>query len=237
MTHTFEQGGEYAVVVGHAVNRNADPMWSHGRYPADEGSYNVVISPVQAIPPAVISSNFDVNGNRVAFQFSKDVSGSINGTVLSLTNLTTGQTIPVTVIYDAATDTARFAFSGFASGLPAGNYRATILADRVWDSEGTKLPADVALNFFALPGDANRDRSVDVADLGILASNWQGTGRTFTQADFNYDGSVDVADLGILASNWQRTTPAAPQLDAAPGTTAPRSTPFTGRRLVLDELA
>jgi hypothetical protein len=44
---------------------------------------------------------------------------------------------------------------------------------------------------------------VDVADLGILATNWQQSPRIFSQGDFNYDGSVDVADLGILATNWQ----------------------------------
>ena len=48
---------------------------------------------------------------------------------------------------------------------------------------------------------------MDVADLGILATNWQQTGRTFGEGDFNYDGSVDVADLGILATNWQGSLP------------------------------
>ncbi len=54
-------------------------------------------------------------------------------------------------------------------------------------------------------GDANRDRTVDISDLGILATNWQGSGKTFVQGDFNYDGIVDISDLGILATNWQKT--------------------------------
>jgi hypothetical protein len=54
----------------------------------------------------------------------------------------------------------------------------------------------------ALPGDANLDDKVDVADLGILASNWQLAGE-WEQADFDGTGMIDVADLGILASNWQ----------------------------------
>jgi hypothetical protein len=55
-------------------------------------------------------------------------------------------------------------------------------------------------------GDADRDRDVDVNDLGILASNWQLSPRTFSQGNFDYDVAqmVDVADLGILASNWQQ---------------------------------
>ena len=43
-------------------------------------------------------------------------------------------------------------------------------------------------------GDANRDRTVDISDLGILATNWQGSGKTFVQGDFNYDGIVDISD-------------------------------------------
>jgi hypothetical protein len=39
------------------------------------------------------------------------------------------------------------------------------------------------------------DRIVDVSDLGILATNWQGNGN-FSQADFNLDGHIDVTDLG-----------------------------------------
>jgi hypothetical protein len=51
-------------------------------------------------------------------------------------------------------------------------------------------------------GDADLDGDVDVADLGILATNWQ-TVQPWTGADFDYTNSVDVADLGILATNWQ----------------------------------
>ncbi len=61
----------------------------------------------------------------------------------------------------------------------------------------------VKYTYFA---DGNLDGQVDVVDLGILATHWQGEGRTWTSADFNYspDGKVDVVDLGILATNWQK---------------------------------
>jgi hypothetical protein len=38
--------------------------------------------------------------------------------------------------------------------------------------------------------------------LGILAANYGGTGKTWSQGDFNSDGQVDVGDLGILAANY-----------------------------------
>jgi hypothetical protein len=53
-----------------------------------------------------------------------------------------------------------------------------------------------------IPGDANGDGSVDVGDLGILAANYGGTGKTWSQGDFNGDGAVDVGDLGILAAHY-----------------------------------
>jgi hypothetical protein len=56
-------------------------------------------------------------------------------------------------------------------------------------------------------GDANLDGQVDVADLGILASNWQGAAN-WLGGDFDGNGGVDVNDLGLLATHWQAGVPA-----------------------------
>jgi hypothetical protein len=53
-----------------------------------------------------------------------------------------------------------------------------------------------------LAGDANGDGKVDVGDLGILAANYGGSGKIWSQGDFNGDGNVDVGDLGILAAHY-----------------------------------
>jgi hypothetical protein len=53
------------------------------------------------------------------------------------------------------------------------------------------------------PGDASLDGKVDIADLGIVGTNWQGTGKSWEQGDFNGDGIVDIIDLGIVGTNWQ----------------------------------
>jgi hypothetical protein len=50
----------------------------------------------------------------------------------------------------------------------------------------------------AVPGDLNGDGSVDGADLGLLLSNWGGSGI----GDLSGDGLVDGADLGLLLSAW-----------------------------------
>jgi hypothetical protein len=54
----------------------------------------------------------------------------------------------------------------------------------------------------AIPGDANLDGEVNVADLGIVATNWQTPG-IWTSGDFDQNLQVDVVDLGLLATNWQ----------------------------------
>jgi hypothetical protein len=70
---------------------------------------------------------------------------------------------------------------------------------------------------YTIVGDADLNRSVNVNDLGILASNWQLSSKRWSQGNFDYspDGLVNVNDLGMLASNWQ-TVLAAPSAPARP---------------------
>jgi hypothetical protein len=99
---------------------------------------------------------------------------------------------------------------------------------------GNPLGADILCNVFILGGDANRDRIVDIRDLSILAMNWQGSGKVFSQGDFNYDGKVDAKDLGILSLRWQQNLPA-PAAPAQPvlQPIAPRRTATRVATLVL----
>ena len=59
----------------------------------------------------------------------------------------------------------------------------------------------------SIPGDANGDGAVDVADLGVLGANFGMSGAVFSDGDFNGDNVVDVADLGILGANWSGSQP------------------------------
>ncbi len=59
-------------------------------------------------------------------------------------------------------------------------------------------------------GDANRDGTVDVSDLGILATHYgAGSDKTWAEGDFTGDGAVDVSDLGVLATNYGMSSLAA----------------------------
>jgi predicted outer membrane repeat protein len=164
------------------------------------------------LPLSATTGTFLVNAAKPSAQvsFNGDVSpATLTAGDLLLTNLTSNQPIDTslnaTVSYDPATRSAIWQFPGL---LPDGNYHATLAAGSVSDPQNDLLAADYSVDFFSLAGDANHDRVVDVSDLGVLATNWQGSGKNFSEGDFNYDGVVDVSDLGILATNWQKSLPA-----------------------------
>ncbi len=52
-----------------------------------------------------------------------------------------------------------------------------------------------------LPGDADGDGRIDLADFGILKSNFGGDA-TPSRGDFDLDGRIDLADFGILKANF-----------------------------------
>ena len=62
--------------------------------------------------------------------------------------------------------------------------------------------ASVFFNRRPHPGDATGDGRVNVDDLGVLATNYDGIGKTWEQGDFTEDTIVNVDDLGVLASNY-----------------------------------
>ena len=52
------------------------------------------------------------------------------------------------------------------------------------------------------PGDVNGDGKVNIADLSIIASNFNTSGKTLAQGDLSGDGKVNILDFSILAANW-----------------------------------
>jgi hypothetical protein len=149
-----------------------------------------------------------VNQQSLDVQFSEDL-GQITPASLQLMNLTTQELVPasaITVSYDAATFTAHFTFPGYFNGeLPDGNYEGTIVAAQTADAFGNALAADATFDFFFVAGDANHDRKIDLTDFTILAANFNGAGKRFSEGDFNYDGHVDLTDFTILASKFNFT--------------------------------
>ncbi|MEM1013235.1 MAG: choice-of-anchor tandem repeat NxxGxxAF-containing protein [Planctomycetota bacterium] len=65
-----------------------------------------------------------------------------------------------------------------------------------------------------VPGDANLDGVVDLADFGVLRANFGETWAYLTTADFDGDRDVDLADFGILRANFGGSASDLAALDA-----------------------
>ena len=160
--------------------------------------------------PHVLSSAFQWQSTyqRLEIKLDVDPSRSLGYGDLVLENLSDGSTIPTSKIgffSDTTKNLAVFQWPSYPNKcLPNGLYRATLRGSEVGNAAGTPIGADYVTTFFFVNGDANHDGTVDVSDLGALATNWQKTTKMdYTTGDFNFDGKVDATDLGILALNWQ----------------------------------
>jgi uncharacterized protein (TIGR03790 family) len=75
-----------------------------------------------------------------------------------------------------------------------------------------------------IPGDANLDGTVTMADLAVWRSHVGATGEAggamFGLGDFNCDGTVDLADLNVWKTNLGRTLPG-PVVPSGAGTPVP----------------
>jgi hypothetical protein len=54
----------------------------------------------------------------------------------------------------------------------------------------------------SVPGDANLDNAVNLADFNLLAANFGQSGRTWVQGDFTGDGMVNLLDFNRLAGQF-----------------------------------
>lgn len=84
----------------------------------------------------------------------------------------------------------------------------------IWFPTGSVFPSgdgvaggDFVFTFTVLPGDANRDNVVDMADYTTWADRYLQPGSLATQGDFNNDGFVDGADYTIWADRYSPVSP------------------------------
>ena len=169
------------------------------------------------------------SGRAVDVDFNADVSGTLSAQDLILRNVHTGQPIPpaaLSLSYDHWRNIASIQYSpsGTATTLPDGDWRLIIPAGSLTSASGVALAADVAVDYFVLSGDANRDRAVNLADFSILASRFNLPG-AFSQGDFNYNGATEIGDFAILASKFNTSLPAGATQRSGPAALA-RSAPF-----------
>jgi ELWxxDGT repeat protein len=168
---------------------------------------------IDDVAPRVANAAFipaGVPGGSVRLRLSENVSFATGGPTLTGAG---AEPVAVTTAYDAATSTLTVTP---ASPLADGDYRLTIPAAWITDASGNPLSADFTFDFFVLPGDINRDRSVDFNDLVILAKNFGTGARNAAQGDINGDGNVDFNDLVILAQRYDTSLPPPPVAAISP---------------------
>jgi hypothetical protein len=160
---------------------------------------------MQPAPPIRVAAQFNPdNALLITLAFNADVSASLDRDDLKVVNLTTGTT----------TDMSAFTFNESLAGPSTlatwsatshtdGNYRITLPAGSV-SAGNDSLSADYTYDFFVLNADGDRNRTVNILDFNILATNFGKTGQTFSQGNYNYstDGRVDINDFNVLAGNF-----------------------------------
>jgi ELWxxDGT repeat protein len=160
--------------------------------------------PLRVVTPAFSPSGGP--GSRLDFSLNRaPVDGSWPAD-MSVRNLTTDALVPASYVrptFHGSTSSVVYTFPGYPGGiLPDGNYRASLPAGSLGDAAGNPLARDYTFDFFVLGGDANRDRTVNLRDFNILASNFGRTDATFAHGDFNDDGTVNLSDFNILAGRF-----------------------------------
>lgn len=181
--------------------------------------YSLALSGATPNAPPTVAGVLINNGQtqrsvirQAAVQFSEDVSASLTASDLSIFDAVTGLPVDTSqdaVSYDSGSNTATWDLSAVI--LPDGWYKLVLASSGVTDALGASLDGDGdgvmggdwSYTLHRLYGDIDGGASVDVGDLGILATHYGETGDWWTlNADLNADGGVDVGDLGILATGY-----------------------------------
>jgi subtilisin-like proprotein convertase family protein len=190
------------------------------------------------------------NLDRISVRFNEDV--AVHKTDLSVTGMNAAGPYPFAAgaagfAYNAATRTANWTLAAAVGRdklllhlLDGGFFDPSVLTDVAgnpldgeWTNGAGSFPSgdgaaggDFRFRLNVAPGDADGSGTVDVTDLGALATNFNQSPRGPRLGDFNGDARVDVSDLGVLATNFNRTLPA-----GSPSSVTRRPTPATHLRL------
>jgi hypothetical protein len=165
---------------------------------------------IDTAAPTVTASSyqFETAPNQLSYTFSEDVSPTLSTADVSVVSVPAGTTPALSApTWNAATNTATFNFA--STPLPNNNYQATLAAAGVTDLAGNGLAASNVLPFFALAGDGDRNKQVNIQDFNTLAISFGTTGKTFSQGNYDYSpgGTVDILDFNVLATNFGATLP------------------------------
>lgn len=164
----------------------------------------------QVRPPALPNArygtpdgHFYMEVDPQSLQFTFDQPVDVQPGALTVRNLTT-QTDVSGITETGSGSTRTFSFD---SVLPAGNYEAVLLADRVTangdplDGNGNGTGGDdYVTRFFFLPGDLDHNRRVDGDDFWWIDSSFSNPTLGYHLGDLNYDGRKNGDDYFVIDS-------------------------------------
>ena len=166
------------------------------------------------------AGNVDISGGYVpslSVQGTSrvNISGGIVSSYLSAHNTSRVDISGGSVSYLHAFDTSGTTLHGYGFWATAG---LSLIGDEVIGTgvlagkwfDGTAWAVSIAshdpgatiLAKSAIPGDANLDGLVNLADLTALATNYGASGKAWADGDFDGNGLVNLADLTALATNY-----------------------------------
>jgi hypothetical protein len=163
------------------------------------------------------------NVNRLYVRFNRNV--LIQQADLAVRGVTQATYATTDFSYDGATFTATWTLASNVGrerltldldgdAGTGGVTDGTRLLDGEWADGADAFPSgngaaggDFRFRVNVVPGDANGDGAVNVADLGVLSTNFNRSPRGPRDGEFTGDALVNVSDLGVLATNFNKTLP------------------------------
>jgi autotransporter-associated beta strand protein len=85
---------------------------------------------------------------------------------------------------------------------------------------GKAVDSTAVLVRYTFVGDTNLDGRVNALDFNAIATNFGGSGKTWSQGDFNFDATVNTSDFTAMSQNFNQAL-AAPALDPGLGALVP----------------
>jgi uncharacterized delta-60 repeat protein len=172
--------------------------------------------------PTLTAVAYNPDLDAINLSIDENVASSIDVADLTIRDLSTQEPTTANVDVEVVADGHSTAVSlRCTPRLSDGLYRLEISAAGVFNASGLTLPRDETLSFHILAADANQDRFVDTNDFNILAANFGGSNKVFSQGNFNYDASglVDSQDFDLFIAQYGKRLAAPAPAVAMQGST------------------
>jgi hypothetical protein len=218
----------------HDAAGNDIPLLTLGSFRIAIGTPDAAAPTAIAAPAPIVVPGQSTYDFTVAYRDNVSVNGStIDGNDVRVTGpggydqlATLVSVSPTPTVGSTRLTTYRIPAPGGTWGVEDdGAYSIVVQAGQVLDSSGNAVPPGpiATINVHVpLPGDANGDDRVNLADFNILAANFGQTGRGVHTGDFNFDGVVNLSDFNLLASRFGQSL--TPRIAGSPPRQAPAMT-------------